>query len=151
MNRAIQYVAFGVSLAVIAWPADAEIFKCTDKAGKVTYAEKKDPQAVCTPVTGSVNVVPTIPRPNPPTPPSAPSSPTVEKSGPQRDDLQKQIAAEEAALASAKKDLAEQENIREGGERNYQRVEDRLKPYQDKVAEIEKKLAQLREQASKGQ
>ncbi|MBI5752634.1 MAG: DUF4124 domain-containing protein, partial [Hydrogenophilales bacterium] len=48
--------------------------------------------------------------------------------------------------ADAKKALAEQENIRLGGEQNYQRVLDRLKPYQDKVAEIEKKLAQLREE-----
>ena len=63
-----------------------------------------------------------------------------------RTELQKQIAAQEIALAEAKQALAEQENIRLGGEANYQRVLDRLQSYQDKVAEIEKNLAQLREE-----
>lgn len=142
MKRTIRYCALGACL--IAWPATAEVFKCIDAAGKVTYSEKKEPKAGCVPVTATVNVVPAV-KPTPPTPPLAPH---VAQGG-RRDELQKQIAAQEAALADAKKALAEQENIRIGGEYNYQRVLDRLKPYQDKVAEIEKNLAQLREELAK--
>ena len=47
--------------------------------------------------------------------------------------LEKELLAEETALAEARKALAEQEAIRLGNERNYQKVLDRLQPYKDKV------------------
>jgi uncharacterized coiled-coil protein SlyX len=123
--------------------ADAEVFKCINPAGKITYSEKKEANAQCSPVTTPINVVPA-------TSAAAPASrPTGPEGGGKQDALRGQIAEQERALAEAKKALTEQENIRLGGEQNYQRVLDRLKPYQDKVAEIEKKLAQLREEQGK--
>lgn len=146
MKRPIRCDVLSLCLAVIALPAKAEIVKCLDAAGNVTYSEKTQSKGACAPMTATINVVPTIKQLPLPTPPQAPR---VEQGG--REALQKQIAAQEAALAEAKKALAEQENIRLGGERNYQRVLDRLKPYQDKVAEIEKNLAQLHEALAKAQ
>jgi len=121
--------------------ADAEMFKCINPAGKITYSEKKEANAQCSPVTTPINVVPA-------TSAAAPTSRSTSTEG-GGNALRGQIAEQERALAEAKKSLAEQENIRLGGEKNYQRVLDRLKPYQDKITEIEKKLAQLREDQAK--
>ena len=51
----------------------------------------------------------------------------------QRDTLERELAQEESMLAEAKKKLAEQEAVRSGDEKNYARVLERLKPYQDTV------------------
>lgn len=129
-----------LGLFVLVWlsaNAQAELLKCVDNAGKVSYGEKALPGQNCTPVTATVNVIPATK----PLPSAAPSqAPTLNT----REQLQNQIASQEAALAEAQKALAEQEGIRLGNEANYQRVLDRLQPYQDKVAEIQKNLAQLR-------
>ena len=60
--------------------------------------------------------------------------------------LEAELKAEEERLEAAKKDLAEQEATRMGDERNYQRVLDRLKPYQDAVEQHEKNVAALRQE-----
>ena len=109
---------------------------------QITYSETKEANAQCTPVTTPINVVPA-------TRTAAPVSRSDSEGGGKQDALRGQIAEQERALADAKKTLSEQESIRLGGEQNYQRVLDRLKPYQDKVAEIEKQLAQLREEQGK--
>lgn len=140
--------AYGVSLvALSAMPAaDAEVFKCINPAGKITYSETKEANAQCSPVTTPINVMPASRA-------AAPVSKSTESTDPEKggkqDALRGQIAEQERALVEARKALTEQENIRLGGEQNYQRVLDRLKPYQDKVAEIEKRLAQLREEQGK--
>jgi hypothetical protein len=69
----------------------------------------------------------------------------------QRDDdrrniLEAELLAEEERLAEAKRQLAEQESIRTGDERNYQRVLERLKPYQEAVAQHEKNISALRQE-----
>lgn len=133
---------YAVSLvALFAMPAaDAEVFKCINPAGNITYSEKTEANAQCSPVNTPINVVPA-------TSAAAPASRSDAGMGGKQDGGQ--IAEQERALAEAKKVLTEQENIRLGGEQNYQKVLDRLKPYQDTVAEIEKKLAQLREEQDK--
>jgi hypothetical protein len=69
----------------------------------------------------------------------------------QRDDqrrgiLESELAAEQERLEEAKRALAEQEAIRLGDERNYQRVLERLKPYQDAVAQHEKNIASIKQE-----
>jgi len=139
---------FTLAVATLCWMplANAELFKCVGADGKITYSEEKEAKSQCTPVTTQITVMPVPPRT------ATPPSKSTESSGAEREtksDAAKQIAEQERALAEAKKALAEQESIRLGGEQNYQRVLDRLKPYQDKVSEIEKKLAQLREEPTK--
>lgn len=122
--------------------AQAEVFKCVMPSGAIVYSEKMEANARCTVVTAPINVVPA----NKPAPP-APKSETEGERKP--DPLKAKIAEQERALTEAKKILTEQEGIRIGGEQNYQKKLDRLKPYQDKVAEIEAALAKLREEQSK--
>jgi hypothetical protein len=69
----------------------------------------------------------------------------------QRDDqrrsiLESELASEEERLAQAKRELAEQEAVRHGDERNYQRVLERLKPYQEAVAQHEKNIASIKQE-----
>ena len=47
--------------------------------------------------------------------------------------LEQELSQEQQQLEAAKKQLAEQKDIRLGNEKNYARVEERLKPYEDRV------------------
>ena len=126
-------------LILAAAQAAAQPVKCVDAKGHVRYIDQSMMgQESCTPVTATTNTVSTQPGAiKPPPPPSAGNEQAARN--------QAAVAAAEAKLAAAKKALAEQEAIREGGERNYQRVLDRLKPYQDAVAAAQKELDAARE------
>ena len=58
--------------------------------------------------------------------------------------LEQELANEQKLLEQAAKELSEQESMRLGSERNYQRVLDRLEPYKKKVKLHEDNLANLR-------
>lgn len=58
--------------------------------------------------------------------------------------LEQELASEQKLLDHAKRDLNEQESMRLGSERNYQRVLDRLEPYKKKVKLHEDNIANLR-------
>jgi hypothetical protein len=62
--------------------------------------------------------------------------------------LQDELQSAEKTLASARQKLAEQEAIRRGDEKNYQRVLDRLKPFQDEVRIAEDNVAALKRELS---
>ena len=62
--------------------------------------------------------------------------------------LEQELASEQKLLDQARKELAEQEAIRLGSERNYQRVLDRLEPFKKKVALHESNIANLRKEIS---
>lgn len=61
-------------------------------------------------------------------------------------DSRQELASEQASLEQAKKELANQEAIRTGDERNYQRVLDRLQPFKDKVALHERNIEALKKE-----
>ena len=63
--------------------------------------------------------------------------------------LQNELGSEERMLAQAKKELAEQESQRLGSEKNYQRVLERLEPFQRRVKLHEDNVANLRREISK--
>lgn len=63
--------------------------------------------------------------------------------------LESELAAEQRNLEQAKKELAEQEAIRNGDERNYQKVLDRLQSYKDKVALHERNIEAIQKELSK--
>lgn len=131
----MRKILIGPVLFILGLPAQADLLKCKDTNGKITYSERKEPGMVCTPVTTEITVVPA--QPSTPTP-------AVNPQDVQREALQNKIKEQEAALATAKKQLLEQEGIRLLNEVFYQSVLDRLKPFKDRVAEAEKALAQTR-------
>ena len=63
--------------------------------------------------------------------------------------LENELGTEERLLAQAKKELVEQESVRLGSEKNYQRVLERLEPYQKRVRLHEANIANLKREISK--
>lgn len=131
--------------------AAAEIFKCTDSAGNTTYSNMQGRNCknlnVEAPSSGA------RPRSSSATSSSTPASfPRVD--GPTqkaRDDdrrriLDQEVAAEQKNLEQARRELSEQEAIRNGDERNYQRVLDRLQPFKDRVALHERNIEAIRKE-----
>ena len=66
----------------------------------------------------------------------------------QKDTIEKELTQEQSMLADARKKLSEQEAIRSGDEKNYARVLERLKPYQDTVEVHEKNVEALKRELS---
>ena len=62
--------------------------------------------------------------------------------------LEEELSGEEKALVQAKAELTQQESIRTGDERNYQRVLDRLQKYKDEVERHEKNVQALKKELS---
>lgn len=129
----------------LANPALAELCKYVDEAGRITYSDK--------PVGGARKL--TCLGPPPPPPMAAPGSrderaptqatpPAPSAQDARREEISARLAAEEERLQEARRQLAEQESVRHGDERNYQRVLDRLKPFQEKVQQLEHSVAAIR-------
>jgi len=137
----------------LAAPAWADTFKCMDANGRATYTNMKEETKGknCTVVMREISVVPAVPaaRAGAATPSPA-GFPKVDPSTQRtRDDarrriLEEELSGEEKALAQAKAELTQQESIRTGDERNYQRVLDRLQKYKDAVERHEKNVAALK-------
>lgn len=140
--------------ALLTLGAQAQIYRC-DRAGEspLFTDDKVEAKAKgCKMVGGApINVVPSL-KPAPGKSASPANFPKVdaqtqkERDTDRRKILERELANEEQLLARARKDLAEQEAIRLGSERNYQRVIDRLEPYQKKVQLHESNVANLRKE-----
>ncbi|MBE0625122.1 MAG: DUF4124 domain-containing protein [Burkholderiales bacterium] len=149
-------LAAPLTCALVA-PAWGDTYKCLDANGRATYTNMKEEAKGknCTVVVREISVVPAIRTPRAdkatPTPEGFPKvDPATQKN---RDDgrrriLEEELSGEEKALVQAKAELAEQESIRSGDEKNYQRVLDRLQPYKDKVERHEKNIAALKKELS---
>lgn len=148
--RALIFVTLGAIPALVVAQA-TEIYKCVDRTGRPLYTSDKRDIAgrKCALVSREVNVVPgqkpsrelgRFPRETPAQAQSA--------KGRQREILQKELATEQAALMKAQQNLAEQEAERSGGEKNYARVEERLRPFKDNIETHEKNIEALRRELS---
>lgn len=145
--------ALATLLAATAVPlAHADIYKCVDANGRVTYTNDRSLGRGCKELAQDLPVS-SIPAPRAPAakPSSTPSSfPRVSPEDQRaRDDarrqvLDKELADEEKALTEAKAALAEQEAVRLGNERNYQKVLDRLQPFKDKVEQHQRNIDALK-------
>lgn len=142
-------------------PALADIYKCVDDTGHVTYSnvDKKGCKRM------TLDTLSTIPGGSGARPAAAPKPgggaaaspstfPKVDDDTQKKRDtdrrriLEQELNAEEKNLEQAKKDLSEQEAVRSGDERNYQRVLDRLQPYKDRVAQHERNIESLKRETS---
>jgi len=154
-RRTLIFVTFGTVLPFAAAHAQnvTEIYKCLDDKGRPLYtSDKKDTAGKkCDLVSREVNVV----APQKPVAPAGkagaigtgPRESSAERAGArerQREILESELKTEEASLAKARAALAEQEATRSGDERNYARVEERLRPFKETVDLHEKNIAALR-------
>ncbi|MDQ7989695.1 MAG: DUF4124 domain-containing protein [Candidatus Dactylopiibacterium sp.] len=145
--------AFFLCAGLLAGTAQADIFKCTDDAGHVTYTNEKPAAGKgrsCTMMTREQPVTTISPqRRASPATPSPSSFPRVDtdtqkaRDNDRRRILETELDAERKLLEEARKALAEQEAVREGGERNYQKFLDRIQPFKDKVALHERNIEAL--------
>jgi hypothetical protein len=136
------------------------VWKCLEQDGRAHYTNiKKETEGKqqCTVVTKEVSVVsgpPAQPQRSAAATPTPPNFPRVDKDTQRsRDDgrrkiLEDELSSEERSLTDAKAKLAEQESVRHGDEKNYQRVLDRLKPYQEAVDRAERNVAALKREIS---
>jgi Domain of unknown function (DUF4124) len=145
------------SVFVLAAPARADTFKCIDANGRATYTNMKEEikGKNCSVVMREISVVPAVPTPRSaaanPSPAGFPKvDPATQKNrdGARRRILEEELSGEEKALAQAKTELTEQESIRTGDEKNYQRVLDRLQKYKDEVERHEKNVEALKKELS---
>lgn len=150
-----------ILLTGLAVPAQADIYKCTDADGRVTYTNDRSLGRGCVRLQTDqpVSSIPaparrpaaTQPSPATASPGAFPRvSPNDQRN---RDDARRQVleselATEESALVEAEKALAEQEAVRFGDERNYQKVLDRLQPFKDKVNLHKRNIEALRREIS---
>lgn len=140
-----------LALGSLAMPAHAqvtEIFKCRDARGHWTYTNdrRQAEKEKCELVASQINVQP-APKASPSRPSNFPRETSIERAagkGRQREILHQELASEEQALAQARQALAAQEGIRSGDERNYARVEERLKPFKESVESHQKNIEALR-------
>ena len=140
-----RHVATFLALALIQPAAWAETCKYLDSEGRIIYSNTpntppkgaskvkcfEDPVAKPAPAAGQNSDA------NPAgVPKTTRISPDTQKTrdAERRRILDQELADETQQLAQAKEQLAAQEAIRNGNERNYERVIERLKPYQDAVA-----------------
>jgi hypothetical protein len=145
-----------LAIASIAVPARAETCKYVDDEGRVIYSNTPN-----NPPKGAKMVrCFSDPAPRPAPQESKPQSgaredfPKVDgQTQKKRDDerqriLEKELADEQQQLEAARQKLAEQEAIRTGDERNYQRYLDRIQPFRDAVANHERNIEAIRREIS---
>jgi hypothetical protein len=156
------FFRFCLALALLAKIATAQaevMYQCVDEDGRKTFSNVKlaDKGIKCTAM--DLGPVTSVPPPqaskravaSPDGFPKVGENAQKERDNDRRRILENELEAERGNLEQARKDLAEQESIRTGNEKNYQRVLDRLEPYKNKAAlhernieAIEKELAKLR-------
>ena len=151
------WFAVGVLTACMSPTAFADIYKCVGTDGQVTYSNMPDKNCKrlsFDPIPAASPASPAAARPAARTPTPA-SFPKVEENAQKARDndrrriLESELEAEQKNLAQAKKELADQEAVRSGDERNYQKVLDRLQPFKDKVALHERNIEAVQKEISR--
>lgn len=144
-------------LTVLALPVTADtIYKCTDANGGTLISNTRVDKS-CKPVVSGPDS--SVPAPRAKAPgatanPSPSSFPKVQEDTQKSRDtdrrriLEQEMSGEQRNLEQAKKELVEQEAIRSGDERNFQRVLDRVQPYKDRVAQHERNIQQIQRELS---
>jgi hypothetical protein len=142
----------GLGLVPLASAQTGTVWRCVDAGGRAQYTNVQADTAgrTCTVVTREVTVV--APQPGTRTPAAAavPPGSTGSRDGnargredTRRSVLESELQSEQQALAKAREALAEQEGLRSGNERNYQRVLDRLAPFQEAVEQHSRNIDAL--------
>ena len=144
LNKRLMGWVF-LALAAPCGHAQSEVYKCPDASGRPTYTiVKRDTVGKhCTLVSKEVSVVPAQ-VPTRGVQSSAVADPIAARNENRRKILESELQNERQLLSDARQKLTEQEGIRDGDERNYARVLERLKPYQEAIGQHTKNIEQLR-------
>ena len=144
-----------VLLALTAVPAQADIYKCVDSDGNVTYSNVVMKNCKKLNLDSANTTVTSAPGPagksaqKTATPASFPKVDNQTQKARDTDRqriLESEQAAEQRNLEQAKKELAEQETLRAGDERNSPKGASRLQSFKDKIALHERNLEAIRKE-----
>ena len=151
------HFALLLAIASISLPARAETCKYVDSEGRVIYSNTpNNPPKGAKMVKCFSDPAATRPAPQESKPQSGAREgfPKVDgQTQKKRDDerqriLEKELSDEQQQLEAARQKLAEQEAIRTGDERNYQRYLDRVQPFRDTVSNHERNIEAIRREIS---
>lgn len=152
-------LAIALSCSLLISTASADIYKCVDDSGHITYTNDKPESGrnkACSLMTREqpVTTVPSASKraSNTPSPSAFPKIDPQTQQGRDNDRrkiLEGELANEQKLLANARKELSEQEALRKGDEKNYQKYLDRIKSYQDSVALHERNIESLNKEISR--
>lgn len=137
-------------IGLVPW-ARAEMWDCTDKVtGARTFtnikAEIKGKDCKAYDI-APINTAPaTRPAQKTANFPSVDSNTQKQRDAERRQLLEKELGAEQQQLDQARKELAEQKEQRLGTEKNYARVEERIRPFEDRVKRHESNIENLRKE-----
>ena len=138
--------------------ANAEMWKCVEPDGNIRYTNVKAEAKGCKGLNlDPPNIAPAPPRAAPaqagqPAQHKPANFPSVDNDTQRQRDagrrkiLEQEYAQELQHLETAKKQLAEQKEVRLGNEKNFARVEEQIKPYDDKVKQHELNLESLKKE-----
>lgn len=144
-----------MALALLIPLAHAEMWKCVDQDGNTRYTNVRSDAKGCKalildPINTATAPAATAPatkmQQKPANFPSVGSDAQRQRDAVRRKILEQELAHEQQQLELAKKQLAEQQNTRSGNEKNYARVEERLKPYETRVRLHEGNIESLRKE-----
>ena len=147
----------GLSLAVVAAtaPAYADVFKCVDTDGHITYTNARSAGKGCKILSqDKLSTVPgtRVSTPSPASFPKVDGDTQKTRDSDRRKILDQELASEQKNLEQARKDLTEQEGIvhpqerSAGGTINGAKVQERLQGYKDKLALHERNIEALKKE-----
>lgn len=146
--KPLKLALISCGLAVLPALATAQVYKQVDPSGRVIYTDK--------PAEGAQKLdlppVTTVPAVKPPQAKDQPTGSAAEGGSGRGDAARKEAKARleeaERKLDAARRELAEQEEIRLGGEAtNYQKYLDRVQPYKDALTRQQLEVEALRKEA----
>jgi hypothetical protein len=159
-----RHLALFLLSAGSASSAYADIYECVDQNGNKRFTNIASEAKGCKILNvGPVNTAPpSTPAGKPalraPAKPAAQATPANfprvdaqtqnQRDNDRRRILENELANEQKLLDEARRKLVEQESVRHGTERNYQRVLDRLEPFQKEVKRHEDNVANLKREMS---
>lgn len=140
-------------LAFAAVPAHADVYKCIDADGHITYTNARSAAKSCKVL--SQDKLSTVPggrlsTPSPANFPKVDGDTQKARDNDRRKILDQELANEQKNLEQARKDLSEQEGIVHpheriaGGAINAAKVQERLQGYKDKLALHERNIEALK-------
>ena len=150
----MRFILIGLILGLSATALRADIYECVDPNGNKRFTNIKAEAKGCKLLNVSIPNV--VPAPKAPASKGSAATPTPssfprvdvdtqrQRDTDRRRILEQELSNEEKLLDQAKKDLAAQDSVRLGSERNYQRVIERLEPYKKKVKLHEDNIASLK-------